>query len=131
MKEIKRFEMLTRLTDVRLQADQARMAELLAHEAELRQTLQDLAAQRQKQSWPAIGAGDAAAVARADLHWQLWIDQRRNTINTELARVLAQKEECKATLRISFGRDQAAQRLWKTANVSAKEALIRKARYES
>lgn len=131
MRQAKRLEALKTVTELRLQADQARMTEVSVNEADLRRKLEDLALRRQDRSWPALAGGDASAVARADLYWQLWIDQRRSAINAELASVLAQKAERKAVLRESLGRDQAAQKMYTSALTAAKSLASRRAHYES
>ncbi|EBA13841.1 hypothetical protein [Roseobacter sp. CCS2] len=122
---------LQQITQLRLQADRANLAVVLSKENDLRQTLQDLAHQRKQRLDTPQDGGDAASVAIADLNWQLWIDQRRTIINAELARVLAEKEELTAKLRRSFGKDQAAQRLYQTSQATARIAVARKALYES
>ena len=126
-----RTERLQQLTQLRLQADQARLAAVTLKETNLRQTLQDLAHQRKQRLHAPEGSGDAASVAGADLNWQLWVDQRRTTINAELARTLAEKEEVTVALRRSFGQDQAAQRLHQAAQTAARAAVSRRAHYES
>ena len=57
---------LQQLTQLRLQADQAKLARVLSKEAELRQTLQDLAQQRKQRLNLPQDVGDAASVAGAD-----------------------------------------------------------------
>ncbi len=131
MSQAKRLQALTKVTNLRLQADKATLAKVLAKEADLRRNLQDLGRLRDKRMDTDLASYDAAFVAAADLNWQLWIDERRNTINAELAKTLAQKEECKATLRKSFGKDQAAQSLERAGRAALKMVADRRARYES
>lgn len=131
MNQAKRLHELTKVTNLRLKADKARLAEVLSTESDLRRNLQDLGRLRlQRMDNDAISR-DAAFLAAADLNWQLWIDERRKTINTELAKILAQKEECKAILRASFGKDQAAQSLHKAEKLAVKKAAGRRTHYES
>ena len=131
MSKTKRADALGKVTQLRLQADQAKLAGLHAHETGLRQNLQDLIRQRRPLRVLDRADVDAATKAGADLRWQLWVDQRRRAINEELALLLAQKAECEVVLRKSFGQDQAAQMLNKQVQANAKQARLRRASYDS
>lgn len=96
------------ITGLALRAAQAEMAEFKAREADLRQRLIDLAAQKTRDPRP---HDDPALIAEADLRWQRWVDQRRAAVNAELAQVLAQIDSRQQKLRGLFGRDQAARAL--------------------
>jgi len=106
-----RIKAITLVAALRFQADQAKLAQVQVRELALRQNLQDLVQQRRALAENAAGANDAATIAGADVQWQAWVDQRRKAINSELAQILAQKADCLAALRRSFGQDQAAQGL--------------------
>lgn len=111
MMDAKRLKALVALSGMRFQADQAKLAQLQAKERALRQNLQDLVQQRRARSLSATDTVDPATIAGADVQWHSWVDQRRKTINAELAQLLAQIADSQARLRKSFGQDQAAQQL--------------------
>ncbi|PJI86116.1 hypothetical protein BC777_2474 [Yoonia maricola] len=131
MSKATRLQALTELTQLRLQADQAKLAAVMVKEIDLRQTLHDLAVQRKQRIGTQLGHGDAGSLAGADLNWQLWVDQRRTAINSELALVLAEKAECTVMLRKSFGQDQAAQQVHRAAQAAARTVALRRLHYES
>ncbi len=111
MGNIKQMQGLSRLTDITLQAAQAKMAAVVARETGLRENLAQLAAHDGKPKQIPVSMIDAAFAADATVRWQQWVDQLRTTINTELAQVMALKEHCRAELAQAFGRDQAAKAL--------------------
>ncbi|HEV8034698.1 hypothetical protein [Yoonia sp.] len=113
-----RIKALVQVSALRFQADQARLAQLLAKERDLRKNLQDLVRQRNARAASATRADDPATIAGADVQWHAWVDQRRKTINTELAQLLAQKSDCLARVQRSFGQDQAAQELLKKVQMA-------------
>ncbi|WP_322891193.1 MULTISPECIES: hypothetical protein [unclassified Yoonia] len=116
------------LTGLALRAAQAEMAELKAREADLRQNLTDLLAQKTRDPRP---QNDPALIAGADLRWQQWVDQRRATVNAELAQVLAQIDNRQRRLRGLFGRDQAARALVEKARKDDRSNRLRSMDYES
>ncbi|SIT89145.1 hypothetical protein SAMN05421665_2881 [Yoonia rosea] len=121
-----RIKALVEISALRFQADQARLAQLHAKERDLRKNLQDLVQQRNARVASVIKADDPATIAGADVQWHAWVDQRRKAINTELAQILAQKSDCLARVKRSFGQDQAAQQLLKKVQLTQ-----RRPRYES
>jgi len=131
MTQSRRIEALVQVTRLRFQVDQAKLADLQAKERDLRQNLHDLVAQRKTQT-PMVGwNNDAATNAGVGLHWQLWVDQRRRAINAELAQLFAQKADCQAVLRRSFGQDQAAQALREKVQAREKKVQAVRVSYES
>jgi enoyl-CoA hydratase/carnithine racemase len=124
--EADRVKALVQVSALRFQADQARLAQLQAKERDLRQNLQDLVQQRNARAVLATGADDPATIAGADVQWHAWVDQRRKTINAELAQLLAQKADYQARVQRSFGQDQAAQALLQKVQVAQ-----RRSTYES
>lgn len=123
-----RIAELAVLTSVSLRAAQAEMADLKAREADLRQNLIDLAAQKLR----ALRAeDDPALIAGADLRWQQWVDQRRAAVNAELAQLLALIDNRQHRLRGLFGRDQAARALVDRAQSDRRLQRLRASDYES
>ncbi len=127
-RHLERIKELQHLTGLALHAARSEMASLRAREADLREKLLTLAAQKQRAPRT---TDDPALVAGADLRWQYWVDQRRAAINAELAQVLAQSETCRLRLRATFGRDQAASALADQARTVEKQRAARTADYES
>lgn len=127
-RQLDRIRELQRLTGLALHATRSEMASLRAREADLREKLVTLAAQKQQAP---RAADDPALIAGADLRWQQWVDQRRAAINAELAQVLAQSDNCRMRLRATFGRDQAARALAEQAWTADRLRAARAADYES
>ncbi len=122
---------LKQLSGLQFRAAQAEMAELLRRESALRQNLEQLIQSKSRQVQASRPSDDAALIAAADIRWHQWVDQRRATINTELAQILALKENCRVKLKRAFGRDQVTQTLHHQTVQSQKRALQRKQDYES
>ena len=131
MMRSRRIEALAKVMRLRLQVDQAGLAELQTKEAGLRKNLQDLVAQRDSQTHLVGNCDDPAAIARAGVQWQLWVDQRRRAINAELALLFAQKAEHQAKLSRSFGRDQATHALYVRARSVEDKMRRDRVSYES
>lgn len=126
-----RIRGLLPVSQARFRAAQARMTALLAREAGLEKNLMQLTESRQNLSRSPRQPNDAALIAGADLHWQRWVDQRRATINAELAQLRVLKENCRADLQRAFGQDQVLHALVRRAEEDDRSALRRRASYES
>lgn len=122
---------LCQLSAIRYRAVQAEMAEIVGREDGLRRNLAQLTAQKRARFDNQSYDADTALRGGADIRWHRWVDQRRATINAELAQVLAQKAECRRKMQSAFGRDQAMQALQTQAKASAKQLRQRRDRYES
>jgi len=131
MNDLRRIASLAQMTGLAFRAAQGEMAALQRKEDELRANLATLVADRQAQAERALNAGTPGLMAGADMRWHRWGDQRRATINAELANVLARKEACKAKLQQAFGRDQATKKLVTHAQTDAALWQARRADYES
>ena len=131
MTQSQRIKALAEVTHLRLQVDQAKLAELQAKETALRKNLHDLVVQRRNQTLIVGKGDDPASIAGVGLQWHLWVDQRRRAINAELTLLFAHRAECQAKLRRSFGQDQAARALCKKAQAREKKMRLDRASYES
>lgn len=131
MTQSQRIKALAEVTRLRLKVDQAALVELQTKEAGLRKNLHDLVVQRKSQTPLVENGDDPATIAGVGLQWQLWVDQRRRAINAELTLLFAQKAECQAKLRRSFGQDQAAQALSEKARTVENKIRVERASYES
>ncbi len=131
MTDSSKLDKLRALSGLQFRAAQAEMAAILRREEGLRQNLAQLTQSKQSQARAPRAPDDAALVAGADIRWQQWVDQRRATINGELAQVLVLKENCKHKLKIAFGRDQAVNGLQKKHVQSRQQWVRRKESYES
>ncbi len=125
------MEGLVALSGISFRAAQARMAELLAREADLRRNLAQLTESRSAQANAPRAPDEAALVAGADIRWHHWVDQRRATINMELAQVLALQDNCRFALKKAFGRDQVAQSLLQQTLDADQQKKRRRTSYES
>ncbi len=125
------MEGLVALSGISFRAAQARMAELLAREVDLRRNLAQLTESRSAQANAPRAPDEAALVAGADIRWHHWVDQRRATINMELAQVLALQDNCRFALKKAFGRDQVAQSLLQQTLDADQQKKRRRTSYES
>ena len=126
-----RLSALTAVTELKLQAARARLAEVATREAALRDNLAQLEQTRRNPADLLDRTPDPATIAGADLRWQRWADQRRAAITAELARVLAEKAQATRALARAFGRDAAARGLQDKADAAARQIAARRAAYES
>jgi hypothetical protein len=129
--DVAQMKGLVHLSGLTFRAAQANMAAILARETALRLNLLQLTESKAAQAEMARQSGEAALIAGADIRWHHWVDQRRATINTELAQVLALKDNCHAKLKITFGRDQAACALLDKLVRADQIKVGRRADYES
>lgn len=127
----KRLAMLSRITELRVQRDQAKLAEILAEEADLRRKLQDLDAQQRASTERQRQHDDPAFKAGADAQWHVWVEQHKSALNTQLGRVLAQKIDFHAVLQRSFGQNQAANQLERQSLKELAAVRHRRDAYES
>jgi hypothetical protein len=127
----RQLALLSQITALRFQRDQAKLADLQTQEADLRQKLQDLGAQRRTSAERHRHQNDTAFNAGADVQWHIWVEQRKKALNTQLVQVLAQKLECQVVLQRSFGQDQAAEKLMKQRLKEFEALQRRRASYES
>lgn len=129
--DIHQLKGLTHLAGLAFRAAQSDMAALLRREADLRRNLAQLTESKAMVAKSERPPNDAALIAGADIRWHHWVDQRRATINSELAQVLAQKENCRARLRTAFGKDQAAKAVLDHARIADRVHQRRRDDYES
>ena len=118
------LETLARISDAKYRRSRAALDPLLAEEARLRGELARLAGQERA----ARGTADMSLMrpCGADVAWFAWIDRTRRRLNTDLARVLAQKEPAMARMRREFGRSLVAEALRDEAAEARRLARMRK-----
>ena len=107
MRRAEQVNRLQELSDLRLHHVQAEMSQLLTRQRDLQAALNDLTGRRKQRADGLCGPSDAAFVAGADMAWHLWVEQRRRQINTELAKVLAEQDQCRLRLSRALGQTQA------------------------
>ncbi|WP_306115837.1 MULTISPECIES: hypothetical protein [unclassified Roseovarius] len=102
---------LANLTDAIYQAELQKMAVLNHKEAEIRRKIADLETLRRDNLQ--LPSNDLNAVRQigADVLWQGWVGHTRESLNIELAQILAQKEYMKSALQRAFGKQAAAKEL--------------------
>jgi hypothetical protein len=108
-------------------AREARMAALRAEEARLRAVLAALGQDRRDSAARTETGDDPARRAGADLRWHHWIDRRRQTLNIELARVLAEVAVLRQALARDFGRREAISDLARSAAQDRARNALRRA----
>ena len=131
MRKKQKIDSLVHLAGLRFRAAQSELAAILEKEAGLRRNIEQLMQSKSELAQAKRRSDDPARVAGADIRWNHWADQRRATINTELAQVLASKGHYEAAVKYAFGRDQVARSLQDQVANTARLASRRKADYES
>ncbi len=131
MRDAAKLMRLHALTETQFLAVQTEMSELSRQEQQLRENLAALSKSVTSRAALLEVNDDPARIAGADIRWHRWVDQRKTTINTQLANLLARQEHCRARLQEAFGKTQVADKL--LTRVKVKEEKIRKNRigYES
>lgn len=105
--KIRQLRKLTRITEAKRTMAEAELASLMAQEAELKALLSQMGLQVSARA-NEMGAGwDTARLANADTRWQAWVEQRRVSINAELAQIYLQRESVVARLTRAVGQDAA------------------------
>lgn len=122
---------LGQLAGVVYESERAALLRLADREAGIHAQLRDLNAARAAQSTAERSADEPAMIAKADMRWHRWIDQRREVLNRELAQVLALKSQQQMKLQTAFGRHQATLKLAQRAAAKAKADKERRAGYMS
>lgn len=130
-RDIARLRGLAEIAGTAHRAAQADLARLMQKETDLRRNLAQLTESKAALADAPRTPDDAALIAGADMRWHRWVDQRRATINTELAQVRARKDYYQSKLRFAFGKDQAAQALLDKAISQARRDDRRRTDYES
>ncbi|PUB17619.1 hypothetical protein [Yoonia sediminilitoris] len=110
MNRTQKLEGVKSLSSLKYEVIQMEMAKLKEREATLRDTLRQLAASKRQEA-TLRQPDDSALIAGAGIRWQQWVDQRRASVNMELAQTLAQKESCIARMKLAFSRNEAAKGL--------------------
>ena len=91
--------------------EQAKLAKLNADEDELRRKLAALDQGRAARARDVASGPDAARLAGVDPLWETWIDGRKSTLISEMARVRALKEEARQKFGRAYGRKETVARL--------------------
>lgn len=110
---------LAKLSTIKLQVVQVEMAKLKEREAALRLSIKNLSESKHHQISTA-SASDPALIAGANIRWHQWVDQRKTSVNYELAQVLAQRERYLAQLKLAFGQNEAIKKLFKSEERKAR-----------
>ena len=112
---------LKSVLNAKFQAEQAALRDILQEENRLRTQIRELDEQ---------GKGDIALALKSlgnDVRWRVWVANARTKLNTELARVLARKEQATARLRREFGKVQASEQVLKAAEKNASQERAKRA----
>jgi hypothetical protein len=117
---------IERLLDSVFESERVALASLARKEQELRQKLADLSNAKHEKLVGQEAGNNLALVTDVDMKWHRWIDQRRETMNRELAQVLALKLDQEPRLKIAFGRREACRSLVKNGKAAAKALASRR-----
>ena len=111
---------LSSLTDALYQRELAQLREVLDEEARLRAALARLGEQaRAARDQPETALAGLREIG-GDMVWQAWLVRQRAALQSELARILARKEEALPALRLAHGKQQAVRRTQRDARAQAR-----------
>ena len=122
---------LARITETAFDVAQLRLSKSRQREAELRAMVESLNISLRDRAKVRLAQTDAALVGGADVNWQIWVEQRRRSINVELAKCLAEQEKIRRDARHAFGRRQAINSLIERDVSALKQKAFRKSNYTS
>lgn len=131
MTDKSQLSVLAKITEAEFHLAQLDLAKSRSREMELRTLLKSLSDALLARANSPLEEADAALIAGADVNWQAWVEQRRRSINLELAKCLANQETCREVAQRAFGREQAVLSLRKNHVAKQKQATARKADYTS
>lgn len=115
MTTLSEFKTLHAVTDALYQRDMASFRAIVAEERGLRGKLKQLDVQL-RQSHEALGTNTDMRSIGADVIWQAWVGRTKVSLNMDLAKVLAIKEQRVAQIRRAFGKRSVAQQLLQSAH---------------
>jgi hypothetical protein len=110
MAKAKQFQEIQALTEMLFSSRSAEVQAISARQAELRGQLHRLAEQ-ENIAQDRFAEDIQLRLSRADVVWQTWLGCQKSALNTELARVSAEKERQMQGLRQAFGRREVANQL--------------------
>lgn len=125
------FNQVAEITSVLFQAAQSKLAQAVKRENDLRKMLATLEQSRTARANANLLDTDVAMIAGADLRWQAWVDQRRSSLNHELAKCLAAQDHLRETARRAFGKEQSAIKVRQNFLDEAKRNHQKKSDYPS
>lgn len=112
MSKAKQLRELQILTEMVFSAKSAEVQAVAAKQADLRDQL-DYLAEQETIAQDRFDQDLQLRLSRADVVWQTWVGRQKSALNTELARVSAEKERQMQGLRQAFGRKDVAIQLAK------------------
>lgn len=110
-----KLQQLSQIARLRLEIAQFEMRTIVNQETRLRKNLKDLSIGLDRLRAADQLINSPAKLARADLRWKTWVDQRRRSINLELSQVLVRKEVIRENLKLAVGKEVAIRALIKSA----------------
>jgi len=115
---------IARLKDVLDAAFQAKQARLARVGRRIEAVERKLAGLQRNGETESLTDLSPAVLEEVDMRWRAWVEQRRRSLNVELARLLSEREACRTDLAVAFGKLQAVEGM----RARLKEAAHRKAR---
>ncbi|MCF2871603.1 hypothetical protein L0664_11055 [Octadecabacter sp. G9-8] len=116
------MERLLPLLEMAYQADQLKMAKILARIRDLRAQLDAL---ERPQTLPSEDI-TAATLVGADLLWERWVHDRKVLINQELALALRDREMAKDGLTKALSKREAAKQVQKRVSIGVRQTQERR-----
>lgn len=104
--DLRQIARLQEVLEASFQAEQARLSEVSRR---IEAVQGQLAALHRTRDVEAESDLSPAAIAKADMRWRAWVEQRRRSLNNELARLMTEREARRADLATAFGKRQAAE----------------------
>ncbi|NSX54670.1 hypothetical protein [Parasulfitobacter algicola] len=111
----KRLKDLAQITDLAYQAQAQKSQALLRQDAQIQSALVQITQAEQSRAMELRSASnlDAATRARADIHWQLWLERQKAQLNQKRTEIRLKLEEERHATALAFGRKTVAEKLAK------------------
>lgn len=111
------------MLDMAFQAEQAKMARIIARMRELSQQLQSL---EHPQSFD---PSHAASLGGADVRWERWVEDRKVLIQRELALAARDREQAKDHVIAALSKLEAAKQMEARASSDARQTVFRRSQW--
>jgi len=118
----KRLKELRQITQMVLDVERMKLQRIAAEEKYITDQMGEMESQSNRRAMQLLtkGGSDLALFAGADLRWDSWKQQKKRTLNTQRAALLAKRDVQRLSTVKAFGKDEAVRRLLENASEETK-----------
>lgn len=125
---LRRLKTLTKLNRTKYEGE---LSNLNRQESDLQSTLVQINHAFSSRAAERARGDDVARMAAVDTKWQAWVEQRRVSINQEIASLRVEIDQAEQRLRAAFGQDEALEQVTKQQALQLRKTRQRAEDYES